>query len=333
MKHKVITFGEIMLRLAPLNGICFEQANACETTFGGSEANVAVALANYGLKSSFVSKLPDNVIGQAALDTLRRYGVDTSHIVRGGNRLGMYLLEKGWSPCSSICTYDRAGSAMAEAVPKDFSWDKIFEDAGWFHLSGITPALSPAMARICLAAVVNARKRGMTVSCDVNFRSKLWSFEEAGKTMGKLCQYVDVLIINEEEAKVLGIDIANEQLTNYAAFYNMAHALKKQYPHVTAITSVARIDNNRAVKAMLWTQEVFQSAVFPLHVVDPVGAGDAFCAALIYGMLRRMENQQLINFAAAACALKHSIKGDFNLVPLADIERLAAQNGSSGVQR
>lgn len=333
MKHKVITFGEIMLRLAPMNGNRFEQANACETTFGGSEANVAVALATYGIKSSYVSKLPDNTIGQAALNTLRHYGVDTSHIARGGTRLGIYLLEKGWSPCSCICTYDRAGSAFAEAVPKDFNWDKIFEGADWFHLSGITPALSPAMARICLSAVANARKRGITVSCDVNFRSKLWSFEEAGKTMGKLCQYADVLIINEEEAKVLGLDIANEQLTNYAAFYNMAHALKKQYPHVTTITSVARINNNTAVKAMLWKKDTCQSAVFPLHVVDPVGAGDAFCAALIYGMLRQMENRKLINFAAAACALKHSIKGDFNLVPLADIERLACLNMPSGIRR
>lgn len=333
MKHKVITFGEILLRLTPANGNCFEQAGLCETTFGGSEANVAVALANYGVKSSFVSKLPENPIGQSALNTLRRYGIDTSYIARGGTRLGMYLLERGWSPCSCICTYDRAGSSFAEAVPKDFNWNEIFNDADWFHLSGITPALSPAMARICLTAVSIARKQGIHISCDVNFRSKLWSFEDAGKTMSKLCQYVDTLIINEEEAKVLGIDIANEQLTNYAAFYNMAHLLKEQYPHVTTIASAARIDDNKAIKAMLWQKDIYQSAVFPLYVVDPVAAGDAFCAALIYGMLRHMDNQELINFAAAACALKHSVKGDFNLVPAADIENRARLNTSSGIRR
>lgn len=330
MNKKVITFGEILLRLTPADNFSFEQAPACEKSFGGSEANVAVALAGYGLNSVYVSKLPDNIIGQAALNALRRYGVDTSFIARGGSRVGMYVLEKGFSPCSAVCTYDRADSAMSQACPKDFNWRKIFDRADWFHFSGITPALSPTLARICLSACKAAKEHGLTVSCDVNYRSKLWDMEKASAVMRQLCRYVDVLIVNEEEAKVLGADMTEEDPVS--GFHRQIEFLQKNYP-CSVIAAVARLNDNTAAQAVIWDGTIRYSQVYPLHTVDPVGAGDAFCAALIYGIIHRMHTDELINFAAAACALKHGIKGDFNLASVDTVRQLMKNNGHTGVQR
>lgn len=337
-KKKIITFGEILLRLTPTDNFSFEQALTCEKSFGGSEANVAVALANYGLNSVFVSKLPDNIIGQAAVNTLRRYGVDTSYIARGGSRVGMYVLEKGVSPCAGICTYDRADSAMAQAAPKDFNWDRIFDGADLFHFSGITPALSPTLARICLSACKAARKHNVVVSCDVNYRSKLWSSEKAASVMQQLCRHVDLLIINEEEAEILGAGTAENDFVS--AFKKQVEILRTKYP-CTLIAGAVRANANTAVRAALWTstEGIQYSQSYPLHVIDPVGAGDAFCAALIYGLLCKANNTnqtsfaELIDFAAAACALKHSIKGDFNLAPVETIKQLMNSSDAAGVQR
>lgn len=334
MEKKIVTFGEIMMRLTPQNGLRFIQSSNCDLFFGGSEANVAVALANYGFQSQFVSKVPLNAFGSAALNKLRQYGVDTSEIVLGGDRLGSYLLEKGYSPCANICTYDRAHSAFAEAGFQDFNWNKIFDNAEWFHFSGITPALSPTLADICLQACKTAQKKGITISCDINYRSKLWKMNQAQTIMQNLCRYVDVMIINEEEARVLGVKASANDLMAIEPFTNMANILIQRYP-VKVIASAARIPASCGLgaKAMLWRKGCYQSPVFPLNIEDPVGAGDAFAAALIYGLLQDQDNQALINFATAACALKHSIKGDFNLASVEDIEKLATNNAASGVQR
>ncbi|MCL2321709.1 MAG: sugar kinase, partial [Oscillospiraceae bacterium] len=215
MDMKIVTFGEIMLRLAPFGYYRFVQADSLEATFGGGEANVAVSLANFGFDSKYVTKLPSHEIGQAAVNSLRKYGVDTSSIVRGGNRVGIYFLEKGASQRASKVIYDRAGSSIAEAKKEDFDWDKIFDGASWFHFTGITPALSDDLAEICLEACKKAREMKLTVSCDLNYRNKLWSKEKAGRVMGELCKYVDVCIANEEDAHdVFGISAKNTDVTS-----------------------------------------------------------------------------------------------------------------------
>lgn len=214
MAKKVITFGEIMLRLAPEGYYRFVQAESYGATYGGGEANVAVSLANYGLDAAFVTKLPAHEIGQAGVNALRKYGVDTSFISRGGDRVGIYYLEKGASQRPSKVIYDRSGSSIATASSEDFDWDKIFEDAQWFHFTGITPALSDNVAKICLEACKAAKERNITISCDLNYRNKLWSKEKAGEVMGELCKYVDVCIANEEDASdVFGIKAANTDVT------------------------------------------------------------------------------------------------------------------------
>lgn len=346
---KVVTLGEILLRMSPLGSSRLDQTNNCETVFGGSEANVAVALATYGVDSVYVTKLPQNAFGQAALNKLRQYGVNTSHIIRGGERLGMYLLEKGYTPCSTVCTYDRKHSAIAEANVDEFDWEAIFDGAEMFHFSGITAALSPEAARICEKACQVASDLRVFISCDVNYRSKLWSMKEASAVMGPLCnRYVNMLIINEEEARVLGCNVVGEDLTVRENFAKMVEELLPgQY---SLITSVARIKNASAVKGMLWTRGsgILESEEYPLHVVDPVGAGDAFSAALIYQMIHIVEStdegpkstewrQQVVgdmlNFATAACALKHSVMGDFNLTPLETIGAVAEKKAGDGVKR
>lgn len=338
---KVVTFGELMMRLSPSNGLRFNQANSCDFFFGGSEANVAAALAQYGVPVAFVSKLPENAFGKAAVETLQRYGIDTSGIVCGGRRIGMYMTEKGLSPCSSVCTYDRAGSAFAEAGENDFDWEEIFAGAGWFHFSGIVPALGTNLERVCLTACMAAKKAGLTVSCDINYRSKLWkadyqgsdrnkqALDYASAVMCRLCQYADVLFVNEEEALVLGIPVTGEELTAASEFEDMACRLQQKF-NCRIITSVARINGNSEVKAMLRENELISSASYPLHVIDPIGAGDAYAAALIYRLLQKPADKESVDFAAAACAVKHSIRGDFNLVSEAEIKSFSA---ASGVQR
>ena len=253
MAKKVITFGEIMLRLAPEGYYRFVQADTFGATYGGGEANVAVSLANYGFDAKFVTKLPKHEIGQAAINSLRKYGVDTTDIVRGGDRVGIYFLEKGASQRPSKVIYDRAGSSIATASREDFDWKNIFDGAEWFHFTGITPALNDEVAAICLDACKAAKEAGLTISCDLNYRNKLWSKEKAGQVMGEICKYVDVCIANEEDAAdVFGIKAANTDVTtgtvNHEGYKDVAKQLADRFGFqkvaITLRESLSANDNN-----------------------------------------------------------------------------------------
>ena len=338
---KVVTFGEIMLRLAPNGYYRFFQDNQLQATFGGGEANVAVSLANYGLDVAFVTKLPTHAIGQAAINSLRKYGVDTSKIVRGGERVGIYFLEKGASQRGSVCIYDRANSAIAQAKPSEFDWDNIFKDADWFHFTGITPALGENMVEICRQACIAAKKCGVKISCDLNYRGKLWTRAQAQAAMTDLCQYVDICISNEEDAKdVFGIEAENTDIyggkLNKEGYKSVAKQLADKFGFekvaITLRTSISANDNDWA--AMLYDGEKYCfSKEYHLHIVDRVGGGDSFGGGLIYALLNEKDSQQAIEFAVAASALKHSVEGDYNLVSVSEVEKLAGGDGSGRVQR
>jgi 2-dehydro-3-deoxygluconokinase len=338
---KVVTFGEIMLRLAPEGYYRFVQADTYGATFGGGEANVAVSLANYGIDAKFVTKLPCHEIGQSAVNSLRKYGVDTQFITRGGDRVGIYYLEKGASQRPSKVIYDRAGSAIAKADSSDFDWDKIFDGVDWFHFTGITPALGDNVAQITLEAVKAAKAKGITVSCDLNYRKKLWSKEKAGQVMGELCKYVDVCIANEEDAGVVfGIRSKGTDVTagtvNHEGYKDVAKQLAERFGFkkvaITLRTSISANDNKWA--AMLYDgNDFFFSKQYLMHIVDRVGGGDSFGGGLIYACLENMEPQQIIEFATAASCLKHSIEGDFNMVSVNEVLTLAGGDGSGRVQR
>lgn len=338
---KVITFGELMLRLAPEGYYRFVQADSFGATFGGGEANVAVSLANYGVPVDFVTKLPKHEIGQAAVNSLRKYGVGVDKIVRGGDRVGIYFLEKGASQRPSKVIYDRAGSAIAKASPEDFDWKSIFADADWFHFTGITPALSPEVAKICLTAVKEAKAAGLTVSCDLNYRKKLWTREEARAAMSEICRYVDVCISNEEDAAdVFGIHAEGTDVDtgkiNRDGYRSVAEQLTKMFGfRAVAITlreSISANDNNWA--AMLYQGgECYFSRKYAMHIVDRVGGGDSFGGGLIYAMRAGYDPQKTIEFAVAASCLKHSVEGDYNMVSVAEVEALAGGSGSGRVQR
>ncbi len=341
MSKRVITFGEIMLRLAPEGYTRFVQAESYGATYGGGEANVAVSLANFGLDAAFVTKLPKHEIGQAGVNSLRRYGVDTSFITRGGNRVGIYYLEKGASQRPSKVIYDRANSAIAEAGAEDFDWNKIFEGADWFHFTGITPALNDNIAAICLEACKAAKERNITISCDLNYRNKLWSKEKAGQVMSELCKYVDVCIANEEDAAdVFGIRADNTDVTSGKVNHEGYKAVAKQladrfgfkYVAITLRGSISANDNNWA--AMLYDgKDYYFSKSYLIHIVDRVGGGDSFGAGLIYSLINDFAPQETIEFAVAASCLKHSIEGDFNQVSLDEVRKLAGGDGSGRVQR
>lgn len=338
---KVITFGEIMLRLAPEGYYRFVQAESYGATFGGGEANVAASLANFGYDAKFVTKLPTHEIGQSAVNSLRRYGVDTSFIARGGDRVGIYYLEKGASQRPSKVIYDRAGSSIAKAVSSDFDWNAIFEGADWFHFTGITPALNDQIADICLEACKAAKEREITISCDLNYRNKLWSKEKAGQVMAKLCQYVDVCIANEEDAgDVFGIKADNTDITtgkvNHEGYKEVARKLAERFGFgkvaITLRSSISANDNDWA--AMLYDgSDFFFSKHYAVHIVDRVGGGDSFGAGLIYGCLEEMNPQEIIEFAVAASCLKHSIEGDFNQVSVEEVKKLVGGDVSGRVQR
>ncbi len=341
MSKRTVTFGEIMLRLAPEGYYRFVQAESYGATYGGGEANVAVSLANYGLDSAFVTKLPAHEIGQAGINSLRQFGVDTTDIVRGGKRVGIYFLEKGASQRPSKVIYDRAGSSIAEAAKEDFDWDAIFEGADWFHFTGITPALGDNVAEICLEACRKAKEKGIIVSCDLNYRNKLWSKEKAGKVMGELCKYVDVCIANEEDAgDVFGIKAADTDVTagkvNHEGYKDVAKRLADRFGFqkvaITLRESLSANDNNWA--GMLYSGgEYYFSKKYTMHIVDRVGGGDAFGAGLIYASLADMSAQEIIEFAVAASCLKHSIEGDFNQVSVEEVKKLAGGDASGRVQR
>ena len=338
---KVITFGELMLRLAPEGYLRFLQSKKFQATFGGAEANVAVSLANYGIDAHFVTKFPNHEIGQLAINSLREFGVNTSDIVRGGERVGVYYCEKGASQRPSKVIYDRAYSAIAMAKPEDFDWDKILDGADWFHFTGITPALSDDVAEITLNALKECKKRNITISCDLNFRKKLWSKEKAGKVMGELCNYIDYCIANEEDAKdVFGIEADNTDIysgkLDREGYISVAQKLTERFNFkgvaITLRESLSANDNNWS--AMLYTDgKANFSKKYSMHIVDRVGGGDSFGAGLIYSLCNGYDAQKAIEFAVAASCLKHSIEGDYNLVSVKEVQTLAGGDASGRVQR
>ena len=304
---------------------------------------MAVSLANYGMDAAYVTKLPTHSIGQAAVNSLRRYGVDTSKIVRGGERVGIYFNEKGASQRGSVCIYDRAHSAIQTADPSEFDWDAIFEGADWFHFTGITPALGENMVEACRQACIAAKKRNIKISCDLNYRGKLWTRQQARAAMTDLCQYVDVCISNEEDAKdVFGIEAEATDIyggsLNHEGYKSVAKQLADKFGfEMVAITlreSHSAFDNGWS--AMLYNvakDEYCFSKKYDLHIIDRVGGGDSFGGGLIYSLLNGKTTQQAVEFAVAASALKHSIEGDFNMVTVAEVEKLAAGDGSGRIQR
>lgn len=341
MSKKVITFGEIMLRLAPDGYYRLVQAEQYGATFGGGEANVAVSLANFGMNAGFVTKLPKHEIGQAAVNSLRRYGVDTSNIVRGGDRIGIYFLEKGASQRPSKVIYDRAGSSIATANKADFDWNLIFQGAEWFHFTGITPALGDNVAKICLEACKIAKEKGITVSCDLNYRKKLWSKEKAREVMSELCQYVDVCIANEEDASdVFGIKARDTDVTtgkvNHDGYKDVAKQLvdKFGFSKVAFTLRESLSANDNKWSGMLYDgSDYYFSKQYLMHIVDRVGGGDSFGGGLIYSLMNQFDSQKAIEFAVAASCLKHSIEGDFNQVSVDEVMTLVGGDGSGRVQR
>ena len=337
----VVSFGEIMLRLAPEGYYRFFQNDRLQATFGGGEANVAVSLANFGVNSKFVTKLPAHAIGEGAVSALRGLRVDPGRIVRGGERIGIYYLEKGASQRGSVCIYDRAHSAIQEAEPGDFDWDRIFDGAEWFHFTGITPALGPNLVNICLDACKAAKTKGIKISCDLNYRNKLWTRQQAREAMTKLCEYVDVCISNEEDAKdVFGIEAEGSDITggklDREGYKSVAKQLADRFEFekvaITLRTSISANDNDW--QGMLYDgSENYFSKQYHLHIVDRVGGGDSFGAGLIYSFLNGYSSQESIEFAVAASALKHSIEGDFNRVTVEEVQKLAGGDGSGRVQR
>lgn len=338
---KVVTFGELMLRLAPEGYYRFLQADKLGATFGGGEANVAVSLANYGVPVDFVTKLPAHDIGQAAVNSLRRYGVGTDGITRGGDRVGIYFLEKGASQRPSKVIYDRAGSAIATADRADFDWEKLLDGADWFHFTGITPALGDNVAAITADALAVCKKKGITVSCDLNYRKKLWSKEKAREVMTRLMKYVDVIIGNEEDANdVFGIKAGATDVTKGELDKKGYESVAKQlmdtfgckYVATTLRTSLSANDNKWV--GMLYDGKQFcLSKEYTMHIVDRVGGGDSFGGGLIYALLNGCDTQSAIEFAVAASCLKHSVEGDYNMVSVAEVNALAGGDGSGRVQR
>lgn len=338
---QVVTFGEIMLRLAPNGYLRFFQNDQMQATFGGGEANVAVSLANYGIDVAFVTKVPEHAIGQAAVNSLRRYGVNTDQIVRGGDRVGIYYLEKGASQRGSVCIYDRAHSSIQQSSAADFDWNTIFEGTEWFHFTGITPALGENVTEICREACKTAKEKGVKISCDLNYRGKLWTRDEARDAMTDLCQYVDVCIANEEDAKdVFGIEAENTDIyggkLNKDGYKSVAKQLADKFGFekvaITLRTSISASDNDWA--AMLYDGEsCCFSKEYHLRIVDRVGGGDSFAGGLICALLRGKSTQEAVEFAVAASALKHSIEGDYNLATVAEVEKLANGDASGRVQR
>lgn len=341
---KIVTMGEIMLRLSTPNNEKFIQADEFDVCYGGGEANVAVSLANYGHDAEFITKVPENPIGECAVAALRKLNVETKHIARGGERLGIYFLETGAAMRASNVVYDRAHSSISTAEISDFDFDKIFEGADWFHFTGITPAVSDKAAELCEAALKAAKAKGITVSCDLNFRKKLWSSEKAQKVMSNLMQYVDVCIGNEEDAeKVLGFkpgktDVTSGELelSGYQdIFKQMVDKFNFKYVISSLRESYSASDNGWS--ACIYdrdTKEFYHSRKYRITpIVDRVGGGDSFAGGVICGFLDGKNFKDALEFGVAASALKHTIPGDFNLVSRSDVENLAGGDGSGRVQR
>lgn len=339
--NKVVTFGELMMKLSPLGYARFVQCHQFNVEYSGAEANVAVALSNFGVPTVFVSALPGNEIGDAAINTLRHYGVDTSGVIRKQGRMGIYFAEKGASQRPSKVIYDRSHSSISKTEVSEFDWDKLFEGATWFHFTGITPALSDTLASICLFACQTARAKGLTVSCDLNYRSKLWPKEKASRIMSQLCEYVDVCIANEADAAdVFGIyangSEVDKGLIDTASYVEVARQLIERFGFqtvcITLRESISASDNNWS--AILFEGgNVYHGKKYPIHIVDRIGGGDSFAAGLIYARLNNYGFQHALDFAIAASCLKQTIEGDFNLVSVAEVEELVNNNGTGRIQR
>ena len=338
---KVVTFGEIMLRLATPGFLRLNQAPVLEMTFGGGEANVAVSLSLFGEEATFVTRLPKNDVAEACIQKLRGLGVDTNSILRGGDRIGIYFLESGASQRASTVTYDRGHSAISEIDPDEIKWEPILKGADWFHFTGITPALSDSAAKACLDGARCAQKLGLTVSCDLNFRKKLWTSEKAGKVMSGLMEHVDICIGNEEDAeKVFGIKASGTEVTegkiDHGRYLQVAKKLTERFKFkgvaITLRESFSASYNGWSALYFTGGKEHF-SRRYDMQIVDRVGGGDSFAAGLIYALGKKKSAHDAIQFAAAASCLKHTISGDFNLVRLSEVEALLAGDGSGRVQR
>jgi 2-dehydro-3-deoxygluconokinase len=345
MNKRVVTFGEIMMRLSPPGYLRFTQARSFDVIYGGGEANVAASLANFGVPVDYVTRLPQNDLGDACIQYLRQYGVGVEKIVRGGNRLGIYFLEMGAVQRGSKVIYDRADSAIATIETGMIDWQSVFADADWFHWTGITPAISAGTAAVCLEAVKTAREMGLTISCDLNYRSKLWKWgKKPGEVMPELVNYCDVAIGNEEDAdNVFGIKAPD---TDVAAgkvdadkYRFVCEALNERFPSLKTIAITLRGSisaSHNKWSAVMWDEgSFFSGPSFDVtHIVDRVGGGDSFMGGLIYG-LRAYEDdrQKALNFAVGASCLKHSIFGDFNIVSVTEVEKIMGGDVSGRVAR
>lgn len=342
---KTVTFGEVMLRLATPGYERFGQGNMLSATFGGGEANVAVSLANYGLPVSFVTRLPKNDIARACTNELRGLGVDINDIIYGGNRIGIYYLETGAVSRASKVIYDRAGSSVAEIETGMIDWDKVFEGAGWFHWTGITPAISKGAADVCLEALKAAKAKGLTISCDLNYRKNLWKYgKRADEVMPELVQYCDVILGNEEDAekalliKPEGVDVAGGKV-DANAYLSVSKQIMTQFPNckkvITTLRSSINANNNNWAGVLYDGKTLYKSPEYQItHIVDRVGGGDSFMGGLIYGLQTFIgDDQKALNFAVAASCLKHTIYGDYNRVTVEEVEKLMGGDASGRVSR
>jgi 2-dehydro-3-deoxygluconokinase len=345
MDKKIITFGEIMLRLATPEHQRFSQITSFCASFGGGEANVAVSLANYGLQTEFVTRLPKNDIGQSVIMDLKKHSVGTNHILTGGDRVGIYYLETGAVARPSKVIYDRAHSSIAEIQTGMINWENIFKDASWFHWTGITPAISSGAAAVCLEAVKAAKKLGITVSCDLNFRKNLWKWgKTAPEVMPELVEFCDIILGNEEDAeKVFGIkpeaaDISKGEVSA-SQFESVCKKMKQKFPRAQKVIITLRgsinADHNTWSGVLYDGKKLYEAPVYQItHIVDRVGGGDSFMGGLIYGLITYPgDDQKALNFAVAASCLKHTIHGDFNLITVEEVEQLLKGDGSGRVVR
>lgn len=340
----IITFGEIMLRLSPPGYLRITQANSFEASFGGAEANVAASLARFGLPVEFVTRLPNNDLGETCLAYLRRYGIGVSQIVRGGDRLGIYYLETGAAQRGSKVVYDRAGSSAATIQPGMVDWARVLDGAGWFHTTGITPAISASAADAALQAVKTAHELGLTVSIDMNYRKNLWKWgKKASEVMPELFAFCDVAVGNEEDAQdVFGIQALNADVTagkvSADAYRYVCEKLVERFPNLKSVAITLRGSlsaSHNTWSGVLWDQgRFYQARAYDIdYIVDRVGGGDSFTGGLIYGMLTRADRQYALDFAVAASCLKHSIYGDFTEISVAEVEKLMSGDASGRVAR
>ena len=342
--NKVVTFGEIMLRLATPGHERFTQSTSFCVSFGGGEANVAVSLANYGIPTEYVTRLPMNDLGQAVIMDMRKHNVGVAHIVQGGDRLGIYFLETGSVSRPSKVIYDRAQSAIAEIKPGMINWSKVFDGVTWFHWTGITPAISEGAALVCLEGIKAAKEKGITVSTDLNYRKNLWKWgKKAGEVMPGMVEYCDIILGNEEDAeKVFDIKAEGANVeggkVSAAAYRSVCKKMMQRFPSAKKVIITLRgsisADHNTWSGVLFDGKKLFEAPVYQItHIVDRVGGGDSFMGGLIYGLLTYGDDQKALNFAVAASCLKHTINGDFNLVSVAEVEALMKGDASGRVVR